>query len=51
MSKWIILTGGGAAIRGRYEGTRAQVEKYCKDHYLPKGYKIIRDTSKKFGSN
>jgi|GEM_PF-4930439 len=32
---WLILTGGGTAVRGRYRGTRAQALKYCKDHYLP----------------
>ena len=47
MAKWIILTGGGGAIRGRYEGTKKQVEKYCRDHYMPKGYRIIKDTNKK----
>ena len=47
--KWIILTGSGSVIRGRYEGTKAQVAKYCKDHYLPHGYKIVKDTSKKLG--
>ena len=44
--KWLILTGGGIAIRGRYEGTRAQVAAYCKAHYMPKGYKIIKDKTK-----
>ncbi len=47
MAKWIILIGGGVAVRGRYEGTKAQVTKYCKDHYLPHGYKIVKDNSKK----
>jgi hypothetical protein len=41
--KWLILTGSGAALRGRYEGTKAQVVKYCKEHYAAKGYKIIKD--------
>lgn len=43
MDKWLILTGMGAAIRGRYEGTKAQVTQYCKEHYLPNGYKIVKD--------
>ena len=47
MAKWVILTGSGMAVRGRYEGTKAQVVRYCKDHYLPRGYKIVRDNSKK----
>lgn len=47
MAKWLILTGGGRAVRGRYEGTRAQVEKYCSDHYMPTGYRIVKDTTKK----
>lgn len=47
MAKWIILTGSGRAIRGRYEGTRTQVEKYCRDHYTPGGYRIIKDTGRK----
>ena len=46
MAKWLILTGSGKAIRGRYEGTKIQVEKYCREHYLPNGYRIIRDTTK-----
>lgn len=40
---WLILTGGGVALRRRYRGTKAQVVKYCKDHYMPKGYKIVED--------
>ena len=47
---WLILTGGGEAIRGRYKGTRAQAVAYCKAHYMPKGYKIIRDKPIKLGS-
>lgn len=47
MAKWLILTGSGVALRGRYEGTKAQVTKYCKDHYMPKGYKIVKDTGGK----
>ena len=47
MAKWLILTGSGNALRGRYEGTKAQVEKYCRDRYIPKGYKIVKDTTRK----
>ena len=47
MAKWLILTGTGRALIGRYDGTKAQVEKYCRDHYLPKGYKIVKDNTKK----
>ena len=42
--KWLILTGTGAALMGRYEGTREQVEQYCKDHYLPGGYQIEEES-------
>ena len=41
--KWLILTGKGNALRGRFEGTRAEADRYCKDHYLANGYKIIKD--------
>ena len=47
MAKWLILTGSGVALRGRYEGTKKQVQEYCKIHFLPKGYKIVKDTTKK----
>ena len=48
MAKWLILTGGPrGALMGRYEGTKAQVEKWCRDHYMPKGYRIVKDTTKK----
>jgi len=47
MAKWLILTGEGKALRGRFEGTKAQVEKYCREHYLPRGYRIVKDTAKK----
>jgi len=43
MAKWLILTGKGQALRGRFEGTKAEVAKYCKDHYMPGGYKIVKD--------
>jgi len=43
MPKWLILTGTGKAVRGRHKGTRAQAEKYCRDHYLPHSYKIVPD--------
>ncbi len=49
MAKWLILTGDGGAVRGRYEGTKAQATQYCKDHYMPKGYKVVKDTTKKLG--
>ena len=48
MAMWRILTGTGTTLRGRYEGTRAQAEKYCRDHYMPKGYRIVRETNKAF---
>lgn len=41
--KWLVLTGGGGALRERYEGTRKQVKDYCKAHYMPKGYKIVKE--------
>ncbi len=41
--KWQIRTGSGRALRGRIEGTKAQARKYAKDHYMPKGYKIVKD--------
>ncbi len=47
--KWLIMTGGGAALRGRYDGTLKQVQEYCERHYTPTGYKIVKDTSKKLG--
>jgi len=43
MAKWLILTGSGVAVRGRFEGTKAQVTKYCKDHYMPHGYKMEKE--------
>ncbi|MDD4985920.1 MAG: hypothetical protein PHQ43_09035 [Dehalococcoidales bacterium] len=49
MAKWLILTGGGGAVRGRYEGTREQAVEYCKAHFMPKGYKIVKDKTKKLG--
>ncbi len=49
MVRWLILTGGGVAVRGRYEGTKAQAVQYCKDHYMPKGYKVVKDTTKRLG--
>jgi len=46
MATWLILTGTGKTQRGKYEGTKKQVEKYCKDHYLPGGYKIEMEIPK-----
>ena len=45
MAIWLILTGDSKTIRGRYDGTKAQAEKYCRDHYMPKSYKIVKDNT------
>ena len=44
---WLILTGSGNYLRGRYRGTKTQATKYCREHYLPKAYKLVEDKVKK----
>lgn len=47
---WLILTGDGAALRGRYQGTRKQAVDYCKRHYMPKGYRVVKSVTLEYQS-
>jgi len=40
---WLITTGTGKTVRGRYWGTKDDAKVYCDRHYAPKGYKIKAD--------
>ena len=40
---YLILTGTGDYLRGRFTGTRAQAKAYCKRKFMPRGYKIVLD--------